>query len=118
MSDLARRQEALVRALVDGGPVPPGFDAAQLRIAEDALLRKRSGEVARYLSLAEAEPGVDSFTELFMQWARGRPKTDSRSDAASFEQFMVQTGAWNPPPRRQRSRNHPLRFARHTISDQ
>lgn len=38
---LARRQEALVRALVAGGPVPPGFDPAAVAAAGEVCRHKR-----------------------------------------------------------------------------
>jgi hypothetical protein len=44
---LAAEQAALVRALVDGGPVPAGFDPDRVRATAAALARKRAHEVAR-----------------------------------------------------------------------
>ncbi|GAB5901334.1 hypothetical protein OKHIL_71430 [Mycolicibacterium mageritense] len=38
---LAQRQEALVRALVAGGPVPPGFDPAAVAVAGEVCRHKR-----------------------------------------------------------------------------
>ncbi|MFV8162317.1 hypothetical protein ACNQVK_09485 [Mycobacterium sp. 134] len=38
---LAQRQEALVRALVAGGPVPPGFDPAAVAAAGEVCRHKR-----------------------------------------------------------------------------
>ncbi|MFV8049305.1 hypothetical protein [Mycobacterium sp. 48b] len=38
---LARRQEALVRALVAGGPVPPGFDPVAVAAAGEVCRHKR-----------------------------------------------------------------------------
>lgn len=38
---LARRQEALVRALVAGGPVPDGFDPAAVAAAGEVCRHKR-----------------------------------------------------------------------------
>ncbi|WP_338836445.1 hypothetical protein [Gordonia polyisoprenivorans] len=84
MTGLARRQEALVRALVTGAPPPAGFDPTRLRAVEDALLRKRSGEAARHLPLLCAELGERRFTELFCAWARGRERGGSCADAAAF----------------------------------
>lgn len=100
---LARRQEELVRALVAGGPVPSGFDPQRLRVAEDALLRKRSGEAVEHLPMAGAALGA-RFTELFMAWARGRPKVSTAADATAFAEHLAATGAWSPPahPRRRR----------------
>ena len=44
---LAAEQAALVRALVDGGPVPGGFDPDRVRATSAALAGKRAREVAR-----------------------------------------------------------------------
>ncbi|MGV0738511.1 hypothetical protein ABQF35_16690 [Mycobacterium syngnathidarum] len=47
---LAQRQQALVRALVAGGPVPPGFDPAAVAAAGEVCRHKRhahSGTAAR-----------------------------------------------------------------------
>ncbi|MGW4098725.1 hypothetical protein [Mycobacterium sp. NPDC004974] len=38
---LAQRQEALVRALVTGGPVPPGFDPTAVAAAGEVCRHKR-----------------------------------------------------------------------------
>ncbi|ART73368.1 hypothetical protein BTO20_02535 [Mycobacterium dioxanotrophicus] len=38
---LAQRQEALVRALVAGGPVPPGFDPQAVAAAGEVCRHKR-----------------------------------------------------------------------------
>lgn len=48
---LAQRQEALVRALVAGGPVPAGFDPAAVAAAGEVCRHKRdahSGTTARW----------------------------------------------------------------------
>ncbi|WP_039801540.1 hypothetical protein [Nocardia araoensis] len=80
---LAQRQAALVRALVAGAPIPPGFDAEAVGAAADALLRKRAGEVARrYPLLVHACQG--EFTARFTAWARSHPKTTTPADAAAF----------------------------------
>ncbi|MGV9712916.1 hypothetical protein ACWDTI_19895 [Gordonia sp. NPDC003424] len=42
--DLARRQAELVRALVDGGEPPPGFDEAALAAAAKVLRHKRADQ--------------------------------------------------------------------------
>jgi hypothetical protein len=80
---LAREQQALVRALVAGGPTPPGFDASALADTAHALLHKRAAEVAhRFPRLAHA-CGPD-FTSRYLAWARARPKTTTAADAAAF----------------------------------
>lgn len=43
---LAQRQEALVRALVAGGPVPPGFDPAAVAAAGEVCRHKRDAHAA------------------------------------------------------------------------
>ncbi len=104
MSSLAVRQAALVRALVLGGDVPEGVDPRRLRVAENSLLRKRSGEVARHLPMVVGQLGTDRFTAEFMGWARGRVRGGSAADAHAFVEHLVSTGVYDPPepPRRLR----------------
>ncbi|MEU4316472.1 hypothetical protein [Nocardia sp. NPDC024068] len=81
--DLAARQAALVRALVAGDAVPPGFDVCAIHAAAHSLLHKRAREVAaRYPGLAYAA-GPD-FAEQFVAWARTRPKRGAAADARRF----------------------------------
>jgi hypothetical protein len=61
---LDAEQAALVRALVDGGPVPAGFDPDRVAATATALARKRAGEVARAWPVLAAELG-DDFTARF-----------------------------------------------------
>jgi hypothetical protein len=76
---LAHRQADLVAALVAGAPVPPGFDRALIRTAQQALLRKRAGEVARTWPLLAATAG-DGWADEFARWATGRPPHGSLRD--------------------------------------
>ena len=69
---LAAEQAALVRALVDGGPVPGGFDPDRVRATSAALARKRAREVARAWPALAAELG-DDFTARFLADAARRP---------------------------------------------
>jgi hypothetical protein len=69
---LADEQAALVRALVDGGPVPAGFDPDRVRATAAALARKRAREVARAWPALAAELG-DDFTARFLADAARRP---------------------------------------------
>lgn len=96
MSTLQERQAALVRALVTGGEAPAGMDPRRVRVAENALLRKRSGEIARHLPLVHAELGAPRFTELFLAWARGRERGGSSSDAVAFVAQLTDAGLWVP----------------------
>ncbi|MEV6257865.1 hypothetical protein AB0L97_31880 [Nocardia sp. NPDC051911] len=96
---LAQRQAALVRALVAGATVPPGFDAEAVGAAAEALLRKRAGEVARRFPLLVHACEGD-FTARFTAWARNHPKTTTSADAAAF---ATATGLdWRAAPRRRR----------------
>ncbi|MBM7112404.1 hypothetical protein [Archangium primigenium] len=70
--ELARAQEALVRALGTGGPIPEGFDAARVQAAADALLSKRRRGVRRAWPLVSAAMG-EAFTADFNTWARAHP---------------------------------------------
>jgi hypothetical protein len=69
---LAAQQAALVRALVDGGPPPVGFDPARLRATAAALARKRAREVARAWPALAADLG-DDFGARFLADAAHRP---------------------------------------------
>lgn len=98
MSELARRQEELVLALVAGGPLPDGFDATPVEAARAALMRKRAAETARHLPFERAELG-DRFGTLFARWAQNRPKTNTGSDAAGFRRHLYESGELRRPDR-------------------
>ncbi|MDI9915974.1 hypothetical protein [Rhodococcus sp. IEGM 1379] len=83
MSSLEERQEALVLALVAGGPLPSGFDTEAVAVTSAALIRKRAGEVAHHLPMVRHTLG-DRYLGLFTAWATGRPKTSSYADAQAF----------------------------------
>ncbi|CAM2906644.1 hypothetical protein [Skermania piniformis] len=80
---LAQEQAALVRALVADGPVPPGFDAADLAVTARALLHKRADEVAQRYPMLVAALGAD-YLPTFTAWAAGRPKTSTAADGRAF----------------------------------
>jgi transposase InsO family protein len=73
---LAEEQEALVRALVAGAPLPEGFDAVRVGAAARALLRKRTGEVLLVW------PALDA--GAFVEWAADRPTQGSWRDGWDF----------------------------------
>lgn len=81
--ELAAAQEALVAALVAGGPLPEGFDAVRVDAAAAALLHKRAGEVARAWPWLAAAYGREWRTE-FAGWAAGRPTRGSWRDGWDF----------------------------------
>ncbi|MFC9996522.1 hypothetical protein [Nocardia sp. NPDC127526] len=95
-SSLAQQQEALVRALVAGAEVPPGFDTADIAATAHALLHKRAGEVARRFPLLAHRCGPD-FTARYVDWARTRPKITTADDAAAFAAHL---GLPDPRPPR------------------
>ncbi len=94
VTDLAAQQAALVRALVAGGPVPDGFDPADLATTERALLRKRAQEVARRFPMLAYECG-DNYQDLYCAWAKDRPKISTLADARAFAEHM----GIGPPPK-------------------
>lgn len=75
---LAARQEALVRALVAGGPTPEGFDEERLAAAGRALRNKRFGEVTGVW------PQLLPYGDLFRSWARDRPPLGAWRDGWDF----------------------------------
>ncbi|WP_203783831.1 hypothetical protein, partial [Asanoa ferruginea] len=77
--DLAARQAALVAALTSGAAVPPGFDPRLVGMAQDALLRKRAGEVARAWPMLATAQG-DRWPAVFIEWAAARPTNGSLRD--------------------------------------
>lgn len=87
VTDLAGQQAALVRALVAGGPVPDGFDAAELAMTARALLRKRAQEVARRFPMLAHECGPN-YQDLYCAWAKDRPKISTLSDARAFAEHV------------------------------
>jgi hypothetical protein len=70
---LAAEQEALVRALVHGAPVPTGFDAARLGVAAAQVRAKRQRRSAcshGRENVTGDEP-ASAFARL-ARWLRGR----------------------------------------------
>jgi len=90
---LAAEQAALVRALVDGGPVPAGFDRDRVRATAAALARKRAREVARAWPALAAELG-DDFTARFLADAARRPppaRGGALADGLAFAGALART---------------------------
>ena len=92
---LAAAQQALVEALVAGGPLPPGFDAERVGAARRALLRKRAGEVAAAWPLLAAGLGAD-FYPRFTAWAAARPPEGSRTAGLAFARTLRDQGELPP----------------------
>jgi hypothetical protein len=101
---LAAEQAALVRALVDGGPVPGGFDPERVRATSAALARKRAREVARAWPGLAAELGPD-FTQLFLGGAARRPppaRGGALADGLAFADALAWQGRLPPTARVER----------------
>jgi hypothetical protein len=92
MKSLADRQAALVAALVAGAPIPDGFDPRLIDTARRALLRKRSGEVARHWPLLAASFGP-KWPAVFAEWAGARPTEGSFQDGLALARTLPLTGA-------------------------
>lgn len=89
---LARRQEALLTALVAGGPVPPGFDPAQVRAQSLGLAAKRRDTTAK---VAPELPRLlgRQYGPLFLAYARTHPQTGGyRADARAFAAWALTRG--------------------------
>ncbi|MDY7230062.1 hypothetical protein [Hyalangium rubrum] len=88
---LAEAQAALARALAQGTPVPPGFDAERVHEAARSLLAKRRRSVERTWPRLAAALG-DSFRARFDAWARENPmalETSALADGGRFAQALL-----------------------------
>ena len=88
---LAERQAALVEALTAGRAVPDGFDSFRFEAARRALLRKRSGEVARHWPMLAAGLGERWIAE-FAGWAAARPTRGSLRDGWDLARDLAGRG--------------------------
>ena len=82
-------QVSLIRALVAGGPPPPGFDRHRIDVQAEALRRKRSRSAAAALPDLRVRLGAD-WDRAFDEYARAHPLESSqrRSDAALFRSWL------------------------------
>jgi hypothetical protein len=92
---LAHRQAELVAALVAGGVAPDGFDQARVRATEEALLRKRAGEVGNRWPTLRSDFGPQ-WSATFAQWARGRSPQGSLRDGWDFARCLAAEGQLGP----------------------
>lgn len=104
--NLREQQESLVRALVAGGPPPPGTDAARVDVALRALLRKRASEVAWHWPVLMSDPAV---RDRFAAWADGRPKESSYADGLAFARAELGDGRLSRAARDELRRRGPRR---------
>lgn len=89
--DLRQRQEALVAALVAGAPSPPGFDPDRLSAAREALLRKRSAEVAAMWPALRQHYGL-RWTDEFRAFALTRPTQGALRDGWDLARLATHNG--------------------------
>lgn len=95
---LAREQEALVRSLVLGGPIPEGFDAEKVARAARSLVGKRRREVARAWPAVAASLGAE-YRALFDAYAartpphEGGPLADGRRFARTLPRVKLDDAA-------------------------
>jgi hypothetical protein len=93
---LADQQAQLVAALVAGGPLPPWFDAGRVNAAREALLRKRSGEVAAVWPVLAASLGPQ-WTAVFAGWARDRAPNGALRDGWDLARQLAAEGRLAEP---------------------
>jgi hypothetical protein len=93
-SGLAARQAELVAALVAGGAVPPGFDAARLDAAARALVRKRAGEAAKAWPLLAASCGAD-WPRTFASHRAGHEPVGALRDGWDMARALQRRGELN-----------------------
>ncbi|OZM71058.1 hypothetical protein CFN78_21505 [Amycolatopsis antarctica] len=92
--DLAAEQAALLRALLAGGEVPPGFVPDRVA-GEVRALRNKRRKVVAYLAPELADRLGDRFAELFDAYAIVHPRevgTGARDDLAAFADWLVERG--------------------------
>ncbi|MCX4688283.1 hypothetical protein OG401_28975 [Kitasatospora purpeofusca] len=98
---LAARQTELLTALVAGGPVPPGFDPAQVRAQATGLAAKRRDTTAKVAPELPRLLGAQ-YGPLFLAYARGNPQTGGyRADARAFAEWAL-TGRPEPSEEQRR----------------
>jgi hypothetical protein len=90
---LATAQQALVRALVDGGPIPAGFDPDRVQATSLALTRKRARAVAITWPALARTLGPD-FTARFLAYAASqpRPAEGALADGLAFARALEARG--------------------------
>ncbi|MCD0483081.1 hypothetical protein LO771_11870 [Streptacidiphilus sp. ASG 303] len=86
---LAHRQAELLAALVAGGPLPDGFDAAQVRVQAAGLAAKRRDTVAKVAPELPVLLG-GGFAPAFRRYAEGSALSGGyRADALAFARWAL-----------------------------
>jgi hypothetical protein len=89
--NLADDQARLVAVLVTGAPLACGFDAERVRIAREALLDKRRGEVAARWPVLAASLGP-RWTMVFRDWAWDRAPGGALRDGWDLARHLSGAG--------------------------
>ncbi|MCC9738863.1 DUF692 domain-containing protein [Streptomyces sp. MNU89] len=120
---LAVAQTALLSSLVAGTPAPDGFDRGRLGVQSRALVRKRTGVIAK---VAPELPEIlgPRFRAEFEGYARNRPMTGGhRQDALNFAAHVLSPAGprLEPAVRRRlgrwwRERSRPAPPLRHRVA--
>jgi hypothetical protein len=99
--ELAAQQAALLRAVLAGGEVPPGFDGDRVAIEAKALLSKRRRVIGQLRPDVRAAMG-ERYNALFDEYARAFPRVTGqrwRDDAAAFAGWLEARGELKRPRR-------------------
>lgn len=110
---LANQQAALVSALVSDGVVPEGFDAEQLQVATESLLRKRCRSVTRAWPALARNLGSE-FRDQFAAYAEATPLPSHGgplADGRGFADWLRERGQCSEAAQLQ-TQAVDLRFAR------
>jgi hypothetical protein len=89
-TELADRQAALLAALVEGGPLPVGFDPGRVRAEADALAAKRVRVLGRIVTErcdADGRPAPADLDAQLRAWVSEHPRrsgTGFHDDARAF----------------------------------
>lgn len=94
---LADRQREVMAALVAGGPVPQGFEAARIEEAGASLARKRFGMVRRAWPRTVESLGEAAWAR-FEEFARSHPLRDE-PDGLAFAGWLARRGELPDPGR-------------------
>jgi uncharacterized protein (UPF0276 family) len=93
-----RHQHDLIRALVEDGPTPPGFDPGRIDATVRALRHKRCHETAAAWPALAGWLGTD-FEPLFLAWAGRNPPASggARADGLRLVRDLPRGQRWRLP---------------------
>lgn len=106
---LAEQQATLLKALLAGGEIPPGFDEDRVQ-AERIVLRNKRRWVTDFIRPDLRRELGPRFAELFDAYAETRPRAEgvrAHQDADAFGQWLIDRGELKAP---KKARWSPLRW--------